>query len=127
MSQIVECGHNIKSFDLERLQSLTLSGERITKEIFDALFLNQSPYYYSTQSTVYPCDFNSVPQLGSQGTIACHKRHDDSFDSKNHEIFFGAFETAANYSKIASTNLSNDSQYIENRFYQAPSQAQNYF
>ncbi|KAL5291990.1 hypothetical protein ACFFRR_011019 [Megaselia abdita] len=32
------------NLDLEKLQSFTLSGERITKELFDALFVNPSPY-----------------------------------------------------------------------------------
>ncbi|XP_037935573.1 basic helix-loop-helix neural transcription factor TAP [Teleopsis dalmanni] len=32
------------NLDLERLQNFTLSGERITKELFDALFVNPQPY-----------------------------------------------------------------------------------
>lgn len=123
MSQIVECGHSMKSFDLEKLQSLTLSGEKITKEMFDAVFINQSPYVFSNQSSAYPFNYNSASQFENPGIAAFH-RSDDSFNTKNYEIFRGAFETAANCSKIAQTELPiDDYQYCENRFYQG----QNYF
>ena len=124
MSQIVECGHNLKSFDLEKLQSLTLSGEKITKEIFDALFINQSPYCFSNQSVVYPLNYNSSREFQNPGLATYHHRNEDTFNSKNYEIFRGAYENAANCSKIAQSELSeNGFQYFESRF----CQEQNYF
>lgn len=123
MSQIVECGHNIKSFDLEKLQSLTLSGEKITKEIFEALFINQSPYLYSNPSSgVYSFNNNNAvtpyvdPGLAPYGS-------EENINMRNYELFRGAFDAAANCSKVASSEIANDYQYCESRFYQG----QNYF
>ncbi|XP_033160993.1 basic helix-loop-helix neural transcription factor TAP [Drosophila mauritiana] len=43
LEQVLESGGSI-NLDLEKLQNFTLSGERITKELFDALFVNPQPY-----------------------------------------------------------------------------------
>uniref|UniRef100_A0A1I8N463 Uncharacterized protein n=1 Tax=Musca domestica TaxID=7370 RepID=A0A1I8N463_MUSDO len=40
--QVLESGGTL-NLDLEKLQNFTLSGERITKELFDALFVNPQP------------------------------------------------------------------------------------
>ncbi|XP_073840168.1 basic helix-loop-helix neural transcription factor tap [Musca autumnalis] len=40
--QVLESGGSL-NLDLEKLQNFTLSGERITKELFDALFVNPQP------------------------------------------------------------------------------------
>ncbi|XP_067648139.1 basic helix-loop-helix neural transcription factor TAP [Eurosta solidaginis] len=43
LEQVLESGGTI-NLDLEKLQNFTLSGERITKELFDAIFVNPSAY-----------------------------------------------------------------------------------
>ncbi|XP_053955349.1 basic helix-loop-helix neural transcription factor TAP [Anastrepha ludens] len=43
LEQVLESGGTI-NLDLEKLQNFTLSGERITKELFDAIFINPQPY-----------------------------------------------------------------------------------
>ncbi|XP_011180908.1 basic helix-loop-helix neural transcription factor TAP [Zeugodacus cucurbitae] len=43
LEQVLESGGTI-NLDLEKLQNFTLSGERITKELFDAIFVNPQPY-----------------------------------------------------------------------------------
>ncbi|XP_016986037.2 basic helix-loop-helix neural transcription factor TAP [Drosophila rhopaloa] len=43
LEQVLESGGSI-NLDLEKLQNFTLSGERITKELFDALFVNPQPF-----------------------------------------------------------------------------------
>lgn len=121
MSQIVEFGHSMKSFDLEKLQSLTLSGEKITKEIFDALFINNSPYYFSSPSS--GAYYSAPSTFEDPGIPSYQHRGEENLNMRNYEIFRGAFESAASCSKIAATEIPNDYQYSENRFYQG----QNYF
>jgi hypothetical protein len=124
LSQIVELGHSMKSFDLEKLQSLTLSGEKITKEIFEALFINDSPYYFTNQSTGgYQYNYMTQNPYEDPGVTATYQRSGENINMRNYEIFRGAFESAASCSKSAITELPNDYQYCENRFYQG----QNYF
>jgi Helix-loop-helix DNA-binding domain len=123
LSQIVECGHSMKSFDLEKLQSLTLSGEKITKEIFEALFINDSPYYFANQqNSMYPYNYATPAPFEDPG-LPTYQRSGENVNMRNYEIFRGAFESAASCSKSAITELPNDYQYCENRFYQG----QNYF
>ncbi|BFF98655.1 basic helix-loop-helix neural transcription factor TAP [Drosophila madeirensis] len=43
LEQVLESGNTV-NLDLEKLQNFTLSGERITKELFDALFVNPQPF-----------------------------------------------------------------------------------
>ncbi|XP_065360514.1 basic helix-loop-helix neural transcription factor TAP [Calliphora vicina] len=43
LEQVLESGGSL-NLDLEKLQNFTLSGERITKELFDAIFVNPQPY-----------------------------------------------------------------------------------
>ena len=43
LEQVLESGGTL-NLDLEKLQNFTLSGERITKELFDAIFVNPQPY-----------------------------------------------------------------------------------
>ncbi|CRK96826.1 CLUMA_CG010060, isoform A [Clunio marinus] len=128
LSQIVECGYSMKTFDLEKLQSLTLSGEKITKEIFEALFLNQSPFYFSNQpGMIYPFDYNTpTPYVEEQGIVPYQQRSGDNVNMRNYEIFRGAFESAANCSKSATTEMQNDYQYCENRYYQGQSYFQGF-
>lgn len=44
LEQVLESGGDL-NLDLEKLQNFTLSGERITKELFDALFVNPQPLH----------------------------------------------------------------------------------
>jgi hypothetical protein len=131
----------MKSFDLEKLQSLTLSGEKITKEMFEALFINPSPYHhYHTPSSVsgfYSFNFNPQPVESAIEGSAFHyqQQHQQqqsseedsivntSFNVRNYEIFKGAFETAVNCGK--SMEIGSEYPFYENRFYQQTAQ-QNY-
>lgn len=140
----------MKSFDLEKLQSLTLSGEKITKEIFEALFINPSPYSYHHHSQTnvsgfYSSYFNGFSHHQSSSVApvetpsfysSCNQQtrvEDDSdsssnFNFRNYEIFKGAFETAVNCGKPINAEVSIGSEYpfYENRFYQTPQQNYNY-
>lgn len=112
----------MKTFDLEKLQSLTLSGEKITKEIFDALFLNASPYYFANPtSSTYPFNYNAATSFDETAISPYQHRSEENFNTRNYEIFSKAFETAASFNKNV-TEIP-DYQCIQNRFYQG----QNYF
>lgn len=115
----------MKTFDLEKLQSLTLSGEKITKEIFEALFVHQTPYYFANQpSSVCAYNYTTPTPYEEPGLPPYQQRIEESFSTKNYEIFRGAFETAASCSKsVLATETVSDYQYCDNRFYQG----QNYF
>lgn len=130
----------MKSFDLEKLQSLTLSGEKITKEIFEALFINPSPYSYHHHSQTnvsgfYSSYFNgfshhhhhhhqtasitSAVETTPPFYSSCNQQtrvEDDSdsssnFNLRNYEIFKGAFETAVNCGKSTNAEVSIGSEY----------------
>jgi hypothetical protein len=155
LTQVVERDYSMKSFDLEKLQSLTLSGEKITKDIFEALFINPSPYgYHHSQTTVsgfYTSYFNgftphhhhhqvsaapaeTTPSSSFYSSCSQMTRVEDDSDSsgnfnlRNYEIFKGAFETAVNCGKSANAEVTIGSEYpfYENRFYQTPQQNYNY-
>lgn len=135
LMQMVECGYNLKTFDLEKLQSFTLTGEKITKEIFEALFINPSPYYYpsSNHAGPYPCDFppsineeasTVVPPVGSSCVL--RNQPDANFNMRNYEIFRGAFDTAAN---CKAPDIVSDYQpptFNDNRFYQSQTYFQSF-
>ncbi|XP_023179354.2 basic helix-loop-helix neural transcription factor TAP, partial [Drosophila hydei] len=53
LEQVLESGNTI-NLDLEKLQNFTLSGERITKELFDALFVNPQPYPIFGNGRIFP-------------------------------------------------------------------------
>lgn len=93
LEQVLENGGSI-NLDLEKLQSITLSGERFTKEMFEAVFVN--PSSCQLNSTFSTCDFyNSMHQYG----ITVQQPHiDDSstFSRQNYELFKGTFEAALN-------------------------------
>lgn len=116
LSQIVECGYSMKAFDLEKLQSVTLSGERITKEIFEALFIHQTPYFPLQTSAVHPASFNtSYSDLASPPIL----RYGENINMKNFETFRDAFDSAASFGNTSETS---HSEYNENRFYQGQHQ-----
>lgn len=88
LEQVLDNGAPV-NLDLEKLQSITLSGERITKELFEAMFINQ----HTAHSTYGPCNYyNGIhPALHHSSPII----DDPNFSRANYEIFKGAFETAA--------------------------------
>lgn len=89
------------NLDLEKLQSLTLSGERITKELFDAMFVNPTPHFMGMGPAFSHCDFyNSMQQynLSLEQQQLQHQQpqmETGNFSKQNYDIFRGAFETAA--------------------------------
>lgn len=83
--------------DLEKLQSITLSGERITKELFDLMFLHQRPSDCIASTAFSNSDFyNSMQQyhLLQQQENSSSSWSDPSVSKQNYEIFRNAFETA---------------------------------
>lgn len=92
LEQILEMGGKF-TLDLEKLQNFTLSGERITKELFQAIFVN--PPQQSSQG--YPCYPNpsvySPPDYNGYGNPYTSEQR--------YEIFKNAFEVASNTSMNA--------------------------
>lgn len=94
LEQVLETNGPI-NLDLEKLQSITLSGERFTKELFEAVFVNPSPCQMNSSFT--PCDFyNSMNHYSTSIQQTNLPIDDPSFSRENYEIFKGTFETAAN-------------------------------
>ncbi|XP_058830629.1 basic helix-loop-helix neural transcription factor TAP [Topomyia yanbarensis] len=80
--------------DLEKLQSLTLSGEQINKQIFDAMFINPPPHYMDPG---FSCNefYSSMHQYGI--TMAETQDYDHpNFSRQNYQMFRGAFDAAYN-------------------------------
>lgn len=93
LEQVLENGGSI-NLDLEKLQSITLSGERFTKEMFEAVFVN--PSSCQLNSTFSTCDFySSMHQYGitMQQPIL---EENSTFSRQNYELFKGTFEAALN-------------------------------
>lgn len=108
--QLVENDGSIK-FDMEKLQSLTLSGERMTKDIFNMLFNTnysntqphhhhhqlQPPQYHGGYSAHrFPEYYDNYPQeidpaIGAAVNIA---NEQSSMVKQRHEIFMNAFNNA---------------------------------
>lgn len=109
LEQVLENGGTI-NLDLEKLQSITLSGERFTKEMFEAVFVNPSPCQLN--STFSTCDFySSMHQYGI--TMQQPMLEDSStFSRQNYELFKGTFEATLN-SGAHSTSIHQNS-YISN-------------
>lgn len=88
MEQLLETDGPI-NLDLEKLQSLTLSGERVTKELFAAMFINPPPNQSFTSG-----DFiNSMQQYGA--TLNQPNCEDTNFSKQNYDLFKGAFDSAS--------------------------------
>lgn len=153
LSQIMENGYNIQTIDLEKLQSLTLSGEKITKELFRAVFVHQTPLYFPPPPSQqlhhqpYNDSMYSSPTSsysgGDCGTInngiginsssgSCVENN--NFNVKNYELFRGTFETAANGGRnimaatatVTDISSSEHHQFYDHRFYQGQT-ALNYY
>ena len=123
LTQVVEHGYSLKTFDIEKLQSLTLSGEKVTKELFEALFINPSPYYNQNNNgyyASYTSGFNSTnfENCDSTGFYQQSKVMDNNINVRNYELFKGAFETAVNSGRTFNTELTSDYPCYDNRYYQ---------
>ncbi|KAG4077062.1 hypothetical protein HA402_016049 [Bradysia odoriphaga] len=95
LEQVLENGGSI-NLDLEKLQSITLSGERFTKEMFEAVFVN--PSSCQMNATFSTCDFySSMHQYGitMQQPIL---EESTTFSRQNYDLFKGTFEAALNSS-----------------------------
>lgn len=96
LEQVLQSNGDIH-LDLEKLQSLTLSGERITKELFDLMFLHQRPGDCRASVAFSNSDFYSSMQqyhLLQQQENSQSSWSDPSISKQNYEIFRNAFETA---------------------------------
>lgn len=98
LEQILEIGGSIH-LDLEKLQSITLSGERITKELFDAVFVNPSSCQLTNGFS--KADFFSSMQQYQMTLCQDPNADNPHFSKQNYELFKGTFETA-----VASTSTS---------------------
>lgn len=153
LSQIMEHGYNIQTIDLEKLQSLTLSGEKITKELFRAVFVHQTPLYfppppsqqlhhqpyndsmYSSPTSSYSGGDCGIINNGNginSSSGSCVENN--NFNVKNYELFRGTFETAANGGRsimaatatVTDISSSEHHQFYDHRFYQGQT-ALNYY
>lgn len=106
-------------FDMEKLQSLTLSGERMTKEIFEMLFNpnyagsypqqqhHQGQYHASCSSYRFPEHYNNIlpplpssssekiPEIDATAALAQTYPSESSIARQRHEIFMNAFNNAS--------------------------------
>lgn len=100
LEQVLENGGSI-NLDLEKLQSITLSGERFTKEMFEAVFVN--PSSCQMNSTFSTCDFYS--SMHQYGITMEQPILEDSatFSRQNYDLFKGTFEAALNSSVHSSS------------------------
>lgn len=94
MEQLLQTDGTI-NLDLEKLQSITLSGEPFTKELFDAMFVHPTACEMNGFSA---CDFySSMQQYHTMQQQQPPTNHTNStFNKQNYDIFRGAFETASN-------------------------------
>lgn len=96
MEQLLQTDGAI-NLDLEKLQSITLSGEPFTKELFDAMFVHPTA---CEMNGFTACDFYSSMQqyhtMQQQQQNQPTNHTNSTFNKQNYDIFRGAFETAAN-------------------------------
>uniref|UniRef100_A0A336M970 CSON011730 protein n=1 Tax=Culicoides sonorensis TaxID=179676 RepID=A0A336M970_CULSO len=110
LEQLLETGGKI-NLDLEKLQNFTLSGERFTKELFHAIFIDPQPQYQGAYSS---CNFyaqSSYPQTEFNNSNFSQNYPNSSYNTPNttgtgyfseqkYEIFKSAFETASGGTKL---------------------------
>ncbi|XP_031620776.1 basic helix-loop-helix neural transcription factor TAP [Contarinia nasturtii] len=92
MEQVLQHEQEI-NLDLEKLQSITLSGEPFTKELFEAMFVHPNSCELNGFTS---CDFYSSMQQYHTIQQPANYTNDPSFSKQNYDIFRGAFETAMN-------------------------------
>ncbi|XP_053676380.1 basic helix-loop-helix neural transcription factor TAP [Anopheles nili] len=102
--------------DLEKLQSLTLSGERINKELFDAMFINPPPpgHHWGMGAPFSAGDFySSMQQYGAVSSGPSSTTGDgvfpgstpgEQFSKQNYHLFRGAFDAAFNARPSSTVN-----------------------
>jgi hypothetical protein len=90
LGQVLETNGPI-DLDLEKLQSITLSGERFTKELFHAVFVDRIPIQINSSFTSNDFYNTSIQQANVP-------INDPSFSKENYELFKGTFESAINQS-----------------------------
>ncbi|XP_059613934.1 basic helix-loop-helix neural transcription factor TAP [Phlebotomus argentipes] len=95
LEQLLESDGSV-NFDLEKLQSITLSGERITKDLFHALFIrNVSPRTFTASAAGFSSmDFYHSMQQYSVSVANPHPP-EPGFSKQNYDIFRNAFHSAA--------------------------------
>lgn len=103
LEQVLDNGGAI-NLDMEKLQSITLSGERFTKELFETVFVNAGEYRASSTAFSTSDFYSSMHQYGislqqQQQEVTplvattCDGQ-DDTFSKHNYELFRGSFEAA---------------------------------
>lgn len=91
LEQVLQSDTTI-NLDLEKLQSITLSGEPFTKELFEAMFVHPTACQMNGFTT---CDFyNSMQQYHTMQQQPANYTNDPSFSKQNYDIFRGAFDSA---------------------------------
>lgn len=93
LEQVLESGGSIH-LDLEKLQSVTLSGERFTKELFDAVFLNPNPYHPMGPEFSSGDLYSSMRQYGI--TMQESATPNVNFNHQNYQLYKSTFEAALN-------------------------------
>ncbi|XP_017058877.1 basic helix-loop-helix neural transcription factor TAP [Drosophila ficusphila] len=88
LEQVLESGGSI-NLDLEKLQNFTLSGERITKELFDALFVNPQPYPMFGCGRMFP--------YGQNGMAPLVQGHPAPVPPAEHPPAMGGFQQGVDY------------------------------
>lgn len=101
LEQVLDNGGTI-NLDLEKLQSITLSGERFTKELFEAVFVNPSPCQMAPGQPVFSTNdmLSSMQQYGSTLNPTTVEPA-AQFSKQNYDLFRGTFEAAASASPSA--------------------------
>lgn len=93
------------NLDLEKLQSITLSGEPLTKELFEAVFVHNTPCHLNGVP-FNGCDmFSSMHQYGvSMDHQQPHPTEGPHFSKQNYDLFKGTFDAAVTSTSSASLN-----------------------
>lgn len=92
LEMVLDYGGNIH-LDMEKLQSITLSGERFTREIFEAVFVNPSPCQLGGSSGFNTGDFYSSMQHYAT-TLQHPVPEEPEFSKQNYDLFKGTFDAA---------------------------------
>lgn len=108
LEQVLDYGGNIH-LDMEKLQSITLSGERFTRELFEAVFVNPPPVpchqvgggggggvAFSSNDMYSSMHHygNSIQQQQQQYQQTKSSEESLTFSKQNYELFKGTFEAA---------------------------------
>lgn len=107
LEQLLQTGGKFE-LDIEKLHNVTLSGERLTKELFEMLFINPPPPHHHAQFQHYSSYIHSAPPPGipyppvhpnSRTTTFPNQQAPDNdsgyFNEQRFEVYKNAFETAA--------------------------------